>query len=65
MATLRRLLSLDPWTMTLKRTTPELLDTLVGRGDNGGRGIERCTATAASGGIQRERASEGEGVSGN
>ena len=61
MATLRRLLNLDPWTMTMKRTTPELLDTLAGRGDSGGRGIERRMAMAASGGIQRERASEGEG----
>ena len=52
------------WTRKTKKTTAELLDTLAGRGDSSGRGIKRRTATAVSGGIQRERASEGQGVSG-
>ena len=40
--TLRRLPSFDPGAMRTKKYKPELLDILVGRGNDGGRGIERA-----------------------
>ena len=53
--TLRRLPSFDPGAMRTKKYKPELLDILVRRGNDGGRGISECTATTAS---KEERARE-------